>query len=1351
MYQLREKADKIGNLITLTKEKHTYRRDELKAIQEDIKWGTAHLLAKLFFESEILPYTYITPEQLNQIANQFEVNTASFDLDNLMAKHWIRIIGGVVEIPSGIYSAAKQYEKIKDGETEFKFLLRAVEKTQVNGIITNEAFSDFLKIYQDDTGIQVSLEKCKALHWLAEEGDKIKIHNLQYNKPIFQYKKELEFINYMLSKKQEECEYKLQLSFQSLETIHLNHKTFFSETPSIDDLMVQKLILKEGDNYFLNFLACEPAYWVTLGKKIGLLLFRLMQESGNYPTDSDLFRAWVLKMNFIDDFIESPELMDDEDRKKLLHIAMNVLLNEEDLIGTEKEIVRLVLSKRRAEYAILTNAEKIGFPDLTMAKDIFELFNLMEECNEVHQSDLLWMQEIRWYVQKLVQLIVFYDNGIGEDGLEYPHIRKLLIESFNKPYLLWKTCFYINYWKPEIIPYLCLDVKVVALSFNLYFISKQDVALSETSANKAQRDILNSCFNLLLSGLINSNGLSEAEKALRIFECLVLIAERKWELYANDNSQSIVQKRQHLNKVFDSLIEILDNKKIPGSYYTADGEVHKYLFAEIVAELFDVIKEYDAQKIYREGVVGVPFVKMDLLSVLLKYISTEKFNVQKGEVTVLPEKALVEQFLKDYTYIFNLASVTKWSYMEGKMETVAPLWSTHQKGIELIPWERWFLLLENHGLLPQVLTPANLKLVSTDDKWNKHNQYSMEKIRKHIEILILTHQRLREKEYAFKQEGFKVDTVISRIEQTITDYIVTYSVEDTANGYLDIFEDRNERTVFGSQEHALLPVVAQSLNKFEQNKKIEILTAITKSDSFTKCLKLLEFLSSDADINFIKEQIKTFDVAAYLDEKSYIPEIETVVVKLSEFEEFIDKAKEALSYWETRILTQRNNTEYLITHYRIKLLIAYYEGDEQTILNEKAPPVDSFSTSKGFEFKPAETRDFYLGLVKLKNNDPVNAYTIFCRLINSSKNDKSSIAINRLYSHISLALLKATKEGKEKALSEALDEWESYENSIPEKERVQKLEYVKENVWINKLNVFHKLQRHAEFDRLFSGLDKSYQMRKDFFELRIKNYVQRNQYQMAKFVVADAKNYHQSKEGLLPEFIKIVIEKLEDEEDYRRLRQEYLDLVSRTPDKLMQILPENIVGKRTISDYILKEICGSANDVLDNINAVNEIDLEDKYSDLLILSLQSKLRCWNWKVGNKRGGFSASNKRNPGELDFVITSVDNERIATCEALLLHGKNTSAVTAHAIKTFNYDHRRKLFFIIAYYNGKNGVTHWNDYKTNIVPAIKYPVGFPISKSLVEVNEFYTNNSVKAALATHGENTLVYHIFINLNYKM
>jgi hypothetical protein len=1351
MYRLIEKASKISECIKFSKENKAYRHPEKSAIQADNEWGASYLLAMLMFESTVIPCTYIYEEELNIFRQEFESKGRTFDFDGLMDKFWIRVIAGIVEIPSGIQSAATQYEKIKGAEAEFYFLVETAENFNKIGTISKPDFLSFLNEYQNSKGLIISLERCKEFHWLEDKDDTIKIFNLAYNKPIFQFQNEFRFIGFLLEKQSQGNRYKLAIQYDTLLSLYRKHKNFFPKTPSLDDLLAQKVIEEENGSYLVNILGCSPDYWEAHGSKIGVLLYSTMQGTGRYLSSKTLLKEWLLKIEFINDMIGSPENMKHEDIEPLLNCCLDMLLNEKDLIGTDIEINKLVLSRRESEYVILSNAPKIGFPDLTGAKDIFELFNLMEDCDNLHNSDFLWMQGSRWFVHHLIQLIVFFDTNSGEDGLGYSKVRKLLAEGISRPYLLWKTCFFIHCWKPEIIPYLCLDAKVAPLAFNLIFISNSSTVLSGPLVADIKKDILCNCFKLLLSVLKSTQNIIPADKAKIIFQCLVLIAENKWPEYRNDSTMQVIEKRDGLHAIFQGLAGVLRNKINRLHSHAHLGEAPVQFYNEILPNLFHHIVNYDAQNIYPESVVGLPLVKLELLSLLLNLIHHNSDKRKKAASEELEEDSLVHSFLSTYIDTYNISTVYQWSYQDAKMETTTPIWATHQKGLELIPWEKWALLLENLNLLPEFLTPNNFKLIRTDDKWDSFNRFTIDKIRKHLEILILIHQRLRKSEPVFKQQGFKVVAAISRLEQSIADYVSKYSIEDITNARLDILDDRHERTIFGSQENALIPLLAQALNKFDEGNKMEVLKSLTKTDSFTKCLKLLGFLSSESDIDFIKKQIKEFDVASYLDEKNYIPEIETVVVRLSEFEGFIGKAKEALAYWEKRVLTKRGNTEYLITHFRIKLLIAYYESDEVAILSEKAPPTDSFYTSQGFEFKPEETRSFYLGLVKLKNNEPEDAYKIFNGLIQTSNNDKPSIAINRFYSHISFGKLKDNIEEREKTLYEALMEWDAYESGIQEKGKATALEYVKENIWLNKLAVYHMLKWHSEFDILFSSLDKSYQLRKDFFEIRVTNLVNRGQYELAKSFVSEAKIYHQPKDGVLSEFIRIAIEKLENEEDYKRLRLDYLNLISMTPEKLVQILPENIIGKRDLNWYLLKEICGSANDVLNNINSIEKIDMEDKYSDLLILSLQARLKNWYWKVGNARGGFSASNKRNNGELDFIITTADNERVATCEALLLHGKNTGTSTSHILKSFNYDHRRALFFILAYYSGNNYEAHWEDYKTNIVPNIQYPIGFPISESCEEIAGSLTNNSIRILNTRHGNGTSVYHIFMNINYKL
>src|SRR5687768_13998114 len=102
MHKLKDEADKISDLIELSKKKHTYRRLDNKAVYADNDWAAGHFLATLLSESKAVPYTYISFEELNIFFKEFEEKGGAFDSQGLLERSWIRIIGGIVEIPSAI-------------------------------------------------------------------------------------------------------------------------------------------------------------------------------------------------------------------------------------------------------------------------------------------------------------------------------------------------------------------------------------------------------------------------------------------------------------------------------------------------------------------------------------------------------------------------------------------------------------------------------------------------------------------------------------------------------------------------------------------------------------------------------------------------------------------------------------------------------------------------------------------------------------------------------------------------------------------------------------------------------------------------------------------------------------------------------------------------------------------------------------------------------------------------------------------------------------------------------------------------------------------------------------------------
>jgi hypothetical protein len=1341
MHDLNEEASKLNQFIKLSKEQHVYRHADHNVLRADVDWAASHFLAQLLFTSEIIPCTYFSIDEARELHREFVKTNDKTDLDGLINKFWIRVVGNMVEIPIGIARMADRYTKIKDAEVEFNFLSETSKVLKSDDEITTVVFQNLKETYQHEEGVSISIEKCKEFHFLTEKNNQIKINNLKRDKRIFKYSQQLSFIELLLEKKRQGSVYRLSLSHEKLDLIHTQHKSLFPKTPPLNTLTTNNLVVYDEEYCYLNLRNPEPNYWTTLTDKVGLLLWSLMKEDDKTGSTKNVLKEWILKMRYLDNFILSPKLMSHEERDFFLKDCLYLLLQEVDLVGKEQEFSKLILSQRDWENIFNITNLTIEIPDLTKAGNIFSLYDFVDGFDNIFHNSL-WDQGERWYVDMLIQLIVLCDNDSGNSLYNIPTIKTLLSESFTRPYLLWRSCFYIYEWKPEIIPYLCLDQEIASLAFRLFTASKIASEFSPNQSTDIKKEALCRCFGLIISTLQHSPNLSCADGALIVFECLIKVAEQKWKHYSKQPTTSVLQKRDVSTKLLNQLIEVLKDKKPRSDSYLSN----------ILFWLFKNIKEYDSYKNYPQGVIGLPCTKMDMYSFTLQLLLSTEYQNKKRETDNMFMRELVTQFHADYLAAINLKTAPRWNFDASQMKESVPIWSTVQKGVDIIKWESWVLLFEKYDLLLDFLNPSGLKLENTEDEWNKYNQFVVNKIRQHLAILILSHQRLRSDEFTYKRQGFNVQSTLTEIEQAIVRLVSKFSIQDTVEGKLDIFSSRYERSV-DVEDEALLPILAQAVNKFDSKHKEEILKSLINADSISKCLKILDYLSSEVDVSFVKKQIKDFDVSHYLDGKNNIPEIETVVLRLAENEEFMEKTKEAAEYWKERVLSKRNGAEYQITYFRIKLLVAYYEGDEQAILSENSFSYDSFSTSKGFEFDKEETRNFYIGLVKAKNNDFKSAYEIFDKLFHSKQNNKSGIAINRFYAHIGLAQVETNLEKREKGLWKALEEWIDYEKSIPEvnNERALQLQDVEANIHFNKLNIYHQLRRHEQFDQLFSSMDKTRRLQKHFFELRLENYIERGHYEFAKALVNEAITYHQTHEGKLPEFIQAAVERLEDEDDYKRLKRDYLQIVTRSPEKLVLILPENIVKARNLSDYILKEICDSANDVLDLINSVEQINLEDKYTDLLLLSLQSKFRNWYWKLGNARGGFSDSNKRNNGELDFVITAADNSRIATCEALLLHGKNTNLVTKHVIKTFNYDHRRKLFFIIAYYNGKDFENHWQDYQTNIIPNIQYPQGFPLVDEISKLKELYIDNSIRALLVRHKSETLVYHIFININYRI
>lgn len=186
-----------------------------------------------------------------------------------------------------------------------------------------------------------------------------------------------------------------------------------------------------------------------------------------------------------------------------------------------------------------------------------------------------------------------------------------------------------------------------------------------------------------------------------------------------------------------------------------------------------------------------------------------------------------------------------------------------------------------------------------------------------------------------------------------------------------------------------------------------------------------------------------------------------------------------------------------------------------------------------------------------------------------------------------------------------------------------------------------------------------------------------------------------------------------------------------------------------------KEIALAASKMLDKIMAIDKIEGENKYNDIIELVVDSRINPWGWNVGGQsRGGFSnpkdKGTPKEPGERDLPIMDINKSPFCICEAFVYRDKPQSI--DHVQKIFNYYHQHKNLIILIYnLNHDNFENNWAEYITEIVPKASYPNDCDF-KSINDATSLfeYENLAIKIAQSNHGKDITMHHIFVNIDYR-
>lgn len=1337
----------IQNIIKPFESKWKNHKDD-KALEADINWNASIFFSKTIMKAKASDYYWSKDKLVSFSIDYNSKNNAEININSLIDKHWIREVLGLIKIPDAVRKITYDFEQNEVYKQELIFIRELYKQNNSKQEISKTDYSKYLKQYKKAN--QLSLDETwLSKHWITaknEEDENLKIGSIEYYYTLIDYWDDIKFISTFKNEKSKVEAKGLAISKKDFEDIHTAHKSYFTNLPSINDLKEQEVIREIGSEYYINFYNAKVSYWDTLNDKIAALVWESIINDQAIPNDKEKVKIFLNKILYWENsWAEFYKHITKSSKELFTKAALDLVLEETDLTGVKEEFFKCYLDDNiTARYAFLAN-RSLSEDDLKPSKDYYEFYQEMLSLSEKHQGNLFYVQDVRSHLAFLIKVIMGCDcefsNTVDGDIIKtehFPLTKQLLKSGLEKPYLLWKTCHFLVQDNPTIIPYLLVEPEFYSLAFNL--ITKVKIESSVENINEEIKlKLYEKSIKLSLDKILSSSDYSNGEIALLIFQFYKEINRDKFQSLSNVRTLDEQYKIRASHKKRENLlITLIENYPVNG--YNVRTTNKEYLLPKIFVELMNLFKDYTETEKYLNGTIQFSIIKLDGLSWLSKCINYIKYENQFANIDKIREE-LSNIFITNYIEKIEQKIVTKKHFYSDELIQSLPSWSERNERLELVEWIYPMGVMKKANKLQNFLDPK-FSLKEADHEYEEENRFNAKKIRTHLFVLLSTLRRItsNKMDYFFMQNQLKEIKV--EVEKQIINLVKQYAIIDKQSK-IDILSSSFELQLFGnSNEEELLPQIAEAINWFDD--KDEIINVLISSNDLLRLLIILDWITSEGVKNEIIEKIKQAKIIDFFESQSWLPEIELTLTKLSQYKDLVEQTKDALEYWETNIIPKRKDTQDEDVTFLINLMLAYNEKDIRKITGLKEPDRKPFGVG---DFKPYHHKQFFIGLINFESN-PQAAYQIFEKLYNQFK-ENASISINRFAAKINWATKSEDEAIKNRLLKESLQEWNEAEGKLPK----TAIDNVQDKVWTNKLTVFYNLKDFTEFEKLYLELPTPYQMSEDVISLKIELYILQEKQQEAIYLLQKGKEYHKASDGSNPDFINKLQSIIDDKSDIRLLRSTFLEIFSKKPKTLIQIFPEKLNGQIDIEKFITKEFAIALNKTLDKILSIEEIRNEDKYNDLVQITLESRFSIFGWIVKDQtRGGFSASGY-SPGERDILIQDSNCETMTVCEAFI--HRDFPRTEAHLKKIFNYHHNKNHFIALIYDLGSqvDFEQKWNTYLNDTILKINYPAGFEIDIAEIKdvTDEFnYKNSAIKIGVTTHGTKTNIYHLMVNLNYK-
>ena len=1343
MTNLYEQSKVLGQRIRLYTTKQTH-IDGLGADDQPAHWRKQDFIAQVLLNADEQKYYAPNKKVLLEIRDEFvNLTKLEINLDTLYEKEWLQIVTGIVHIPAAIRGSIQSLKKIKDCRNETLFLKTI--KTDKNKSLPMTDFVQLAEQYKRENSIELNIDNATKAHLVSIEDEKVKLNNVEYYDPVVDNWNEFIFLDFLYDKIYGH-ESNLIISKEKLSEIHSEHVNKYALTPPLLKMVRSGLATEASSGYVIALFKANYCSHDTLDEAGAILWRNLNATNSTLPQDQLLMKwchAMVMKADHRCDIFK---YLSGGERDQFNRAAVAVIMQEPNLEASPTEYRKALLDYyMNRDLMALQFAERMANSQFAKdSKDAFDTMTAISRAQRGTTDDYLYFaQSSRRLVSYLVGQIV--ESHSCED-VQMDRINDLTKGIHHKPYLLWTLCFWLWEWKPELVPELMRNTAIMS---TLFLIRKKFVITQHTfeSAERINFKTASELFKHLLTVLQSNAETPLVQKAKIIFDCLISTTTPQFQIKG--------QTPKLQREIQDAAIKIADDVKYefadrPNQYPIYDGHIHtkERYYPVLLKELFVLVKALTSESEHPNATLDFHYEKISLLLFLSKLSNDIPENSKQLK---LPSYDVAHAVLDCYIKTISATNAQSLDYDTWQTKLVTPIFIPAAQNIEAIDWGTAYILLEEENLANHFLNPANLTFNKTGDEYDDYNRFIMDKLRGHLQVLIVMYRQLKARETDLRQKGTLIESYLLRLQNAILDIAIPYSSNEPSQHRFDIFNYIDERTTFSIRQHELIPQLGVLSNHFAAPERERLVNALLRTDALVRLVKLVETMSSEQDQKLLLTRLNGQNLREELESIHSLNDIQFLLSTLSKHAHFQDKAKEVLSYWDTTIVPREHGfltNEIKATTYRTKLLLAFQANDLKSI--EDVPEPDGDMYLNVTKLYPRNEKDFYRALYYFQNDKPEQAYSLFNDLVFRKDEDTTIVALNRFAAKVRYAENEGDTKKKNILYCEALDEWNSYQKNLPSG---TSLDHIAVNLLHNRLVTLDAIQKYDEFDGFYSGLNYVERVKPGFFEIGVRNRLKRKMVPEAISLIKEADEFHKLKDGTVPDFVNAMRNLITESDDPETLKNLISTLLTAKPDVLVKLIPDSVNDGKDLNSFILNYIVDAATDMLSNINAIAQVSDEDKYSDLMSVSLNSAMKIHHWKVSPARGGFSDSTLRNPGEIDLKIHAGNNEELAICEALNLTGKNNYEVAKHAIKIFNYTPSKQGLFILVYYKGveKNFLSTWEKYKSSIENDVEFPESYQFeSESFVDSSDKHNRAAVRIGSSSHGNGITLHHVFININYK-